>query len=147
MVVWWWCAASGWPCVLLQCGVDNSLQVPPSCTKVSLKNNNHNHKKKEKKMEKVEEEEEEEEAEGNTDLRTLATWWRCGGGEVQQRAVREGMPTHRNNRSGRFGRDPILGRHLSPCERRARCAEHIVIASSDRESSPKCFTNRGFTIA
>ncbi|KAG0432526.1 hypothetical protein HPB47_020756 [Ixodes persulcatus] len=41
-------------------------EVPPSCTKVSL-----NPKKKEE----------------NKDLRTLATWWRQGGGEVQQEAV------------------------------------------------------------
>ncbi|KAG0441326.1 hypothetical protein HPB47_015987 [Ixodes persulcatus] len=43
-----------------------SLPVPPSCTKVSL-----NPKKKK---------------EENTDLRALATWWRRGGGEVQQEA-------------------------------------------------------------
>ncbi|KAG0426525.1 hypothetical protein HPB47_026356 [Ixodes persulcatus] len=51
--------------------------VPPSCTKVSL-----NPKKKKQRKKKE-----------NADLRTLAIWLRCGGGEVQQEAMEEDRET------------------------------------------------------
>ncbi|KAG0425112.1 hypothetical protein HPB47_027696, partial [Ixodes persulcatus] len=49
--------------------------VPPSCTKVTLN-------PKEKNEE-------------NTDLRTLATSWRRGGGKIENKAVSEGIRNHR----------------------------------------------------
>ncbi|KAG0412884.1 hypothetical protein HPB47_009979 [Ixodes persulcatus] len=92
---------------------DGGVAVPPSCTKVSL-----NPKKKEE----------------NTDLRTLATWWRRGGGEVQQEAVSEGMWDHRWEKKPE--RSVWEGPHTWPPSipvrvKRAQCAEHNVAAASD----------------